>query len=255
MSKINKVKKIFLVIFLFPFLSGCAKEEKTKILIYSIPSKLRVYLAPLDSDKTSQNITDEGLVKIYNKSKTKHALIDDRNFKGTSPLVLNEMSAGHYILAVEPVEFFDNNVSFQNEDPFLKPIAYVSSFSMDDLGMMNKLRSGQIKQEGAVIYKFEKKEDKKAVIIIHAKENIALDELNSEYPKEPNFDFDRLKLDKELEEKNIKPLMTDNELETVLDLLERGGKAICQKGDIRVLIEILDEQKFKIEAYRKAKKS
>jgi hypothetical protein len=126
---------------------------------------------------------------------------------------------------------------------------------MDDMGMMNKLRSGQIKQEGAVIYKFEKKEDKKAVIIIHAKENITLDELNSEYPKEPNFDFDRLKLDKELEEKNIKPLMTDNELETVLDLLERGGKAIFQKGDIRVLIEILDDQNFKIETYRKAKKS
>lgn len=250
------IKKYCLLVSFFVgllLLSGCAKEEKANILIYSIPSKLNVYLAPLDSDKASQKKTDEGLIQIYNKSNKKHGLIDDKNFKGTSPIVLNGMRAGHYIVAVEPVEFFDSNITFQNEDPFLKSIAYESSFSMEDMGMMDKFRSGQIKQEGAVIYEFEKKEDKKAIIIIHAKEDITMDELNSEYPKGSNFDFDRLKLDKELEEKNIKRLMTDNELETVLDLLGRGGKAIFQKRDIRVLIEILDDQNFKIETYRKAK--
>jgi len=290
MPETNTVKNIFLVIILSTFLSGCANEEKAweqarsedstsayekfinkypkgqfadsaiqkiegkKVLIHSIPSKLKVYLASVDADKADRNKIEGGWVPIYNKSKKKHELIDDKNYKGTSPLVLNDMKTGHYIVALEPVEFLNSDMSFQNDDPFLKPIAFVSSFSMEENEMMNKFKSGEIKQEGAVIYKFEKKKEKKEIVIIHVKENTTLDELSSEYPKDLNFAFDKLKLDQELGEKNIKPLMTNNELQTTLDLLQRGGKAIFQKGDIRVLIEILDDQNFKIETQRKIKK-
>jgi hypothetical protein len=291
MPKTNMVKNIFLVAIVLTLLSGCANEEKAweqarsedstsayerfvkkypkgqftdsaiqkiegrKILIHSIPSKLKVYLAPQDDDKTGLKKIEEGWVPIYNKSQKKHELIDDKNFKGTSPLVLNDMKSGHSIVALEPVEFINSGMSFQNRDPFLKCIALVSSFPMEESEMMNKFRRGEIKQEGAVIYKFEKKKEKKEIVILHVKENITLDELSSEYPKGLNFAFDRLKLDQELGKKNIRFLMTDDELGTVLDLLQRGGKSIFQKGDIRILIEILDDQNFKIETYGKIKKN
>jgi len=249
--KMKIVKNIFLFIILLTFLFGCANEKK--VLIYSIPGNLKVYLAPLDTDKTDLDKIGGSYVPIYNKSSKKHYLIDDKNFKGTSPLVLNNIKAGDYIVAVEPVEFLNKNMSFQNFDPFLKPIAMVSSFSMEGSEWIDKLKSGKIKQEGAIIYMFKKKKEKKEIVIIYAKKNFTLDELNSEYPKDLNFAFDKLKLAQELEEKNIKDMITDNELEMTLDLLQRGGKALVQKGDIRFLIEILNDQKFKIETQGKIK--
>jgi len=256
MKTIKHFLVIIILLLLYPF---CVDQEvdqesdERQILIYTVPSDLKVYLAPLDSNKTSFSSLEEGYIKIHDKENDKHYLINKKNLKGRSPIVQDSMKAGTYIVGVEPVEFFDKHWAWQNIDPFLQNVAYVSSWPLENSEMRREFEWGKIKQEGAIIYMFEKEKDEKKIVIIHAKDSISLDDLNSHYPSDLNFAFDSLKLTSELEEKNILNLFTENELSITMDLLHRGGKAIVERaaGDIRILIEIVNDTNFKIEIFRR----
>jgi hypothetical protein len=134
----------------------------------------------------------------------------------------------------------------QNMDPFLKPLALVSSFELN-LEMINKFKSGEIDLDGAIIYYHEKLKDKKEIIIIYAKDDISWDELANSYPKENNFKFDIQKLQAELKDKNFHTVFSDDETKITLDLLQRGSKVAVQKGDIKFLIQVMDKNQFNIE--------
>jgi hypothetical protein len=224
-----------------------------QFLIYTVPSNLNVYFSALDTNKTNLSYLEEGCIKIYNKDTDKHYLINNKYHKGRSPIAINDIISGRYLMGVEPVDFVTRNWVWQNEDPFLQKVAYVSSFSLEKPEMVEKFQLGEIEQNGAIIYMTEKEKGKKKIVIIHAKESLSLDELNTEYPKNFNFTYDSQTLIKALEEKHFLSLFTDDELKITQDLLRRGGKAIAEKGDISFLIEILNDSKFKVETFRRKK--
>ena len=160
------------------------------------------------------------------------------------------MNKGSYLIGVEPIEFLRGSLASydivsQNIDPFLKPVAAVASFPFENIEMREKWRLGEIQLGGSIIYLFEKAEGKKGIIIIYCKENISLDELKNIYPTDVNFKFNDQKLMWELDERNID--FTEDERQAIFNLLSRGGIIIVQKGDIRFLIKILNEEQFIIQ--------
>jgi len=233
-------------------LCGCSQENKSKQLaIYTIPDNLNIYFG-LPSDYELN--LDPTWVKIY-EGLDEHELFKTENKKGVSPIKIDDLDSGKYSIGVMPVEFWNADMNWQCVDPFLKPIGYVSSIKKpyDNIPeTKQKLKSGELKQEGGIIYMIEKQEKELRTIIILAKENISLEEYDKYYPKEYNFIFDTEKFIQDLEDKNVLIFLSDEELKKTIDILKRGGKICLNKVNIRFLIEIKDPSNWHIEIQRKA---
>jgi len=219
------------------------KIESRQIAIYSIPDSLNIYLG------LPEVLIKDGYVKIDDVIE-RNKFFKPEYKKGITPLKINDIDSGRYIIGVMPVEFWDSELKNQCFDPFLKYLVFVSSFgwgrfntnSMSDI--KEKLKSGELKQEGGIVYITDKEEYKLNTVIILAKENITLDEYDIYYPKDNNFIFNSIKLKQDLHSKNA--LLSDKELEKTIELLHRGGKIILNKGDIRSSIEIIDSLNWNI---------
>lgn len=237
-----------------------ARIEQEQILIHSVPGKLQIHLAAMDTSKTTlDNIGGE--VKIYNTTSEKHYVMDESNLVGKSPIVLNDMQPGHYLIAVEPAEFHEGSANLRNpdpfmpmvQDPFLPMAAIVISVDLSAAGAVDRIMDGSTKVSGALIYLFEKKEGKRGIVTIHAQNSYSLSELEPEYPTGTNFTYDTTRINAQLEEANFLSLFDSTQMASTLDLLSRNGQVVTEKGDIRFLIDITDEQEYSVETWRKAK--
>jgi hypothetical protein len=245
--------KKFTFLFIAAFLlGGCSQENKSRQLaIYTIPDNLNIYFGLPSDYELNQDPT---LVKIH-EGLDKHELFKTKNKKGVSPIKIDELDSGKYSIGVMPIEFLDADMNWQCVDPFLKTIGYVSSIEklFDNFSVTRqKLKSGELKQEGGIVYLIEKQENEFLTIIILAKENISLEEYDKYYPEEYNFIFDTEKFIQDLEDKNVLLFLSDEELKKTIDILKRGGKICLNKVNIRFLIEIKDPSNWDIGIYREA---
>jgi hypothetical protein len=148
---------------------------------------------------------------------------------------------------VEPLELFDKNMRSQYNDPFLNPQCLVTSFPLSDLEKLDRFKAGEIKLDATAIFTVDKEKGERGLIIIYAKENTSLNELNKLYPEKQIFEFDSQKLERELNEKNFNLVFSDTETITTLDLLKRGGKVVAQKEDIKFIIQLLGDNQYSIQ--------
>ena len=219
------------------------KIESRQISIYSIPDSLNIYFGLPDL------LIKDGEVKI-NDEIERSELFKIENKKGVTPIKLNDINSGQYIIGIMPVEFWDSNLSLQCFDPFLEYLTYVSSipWQLTNQNVLrnirDKLKSGELKQEGGIVYIIKKDEKKLSTVIILAKENITLDEYDKYYPKENNFIFNSIKFKQDLHNKNA--LLSEEELQKTVELLQRGGKIILNNGVSRSSIEIIDSLNWNI---------
>ena len=223
-----------------------ARIEQEQILIHSIPGNLQIHVA---MGKTSKfNVEGGGnFVPYFNTTSNKHYVMDESNLVGKSPIVLNDMQPGHYLIAVEPAEFYERSIKPKNQDPFLRIAAMVISVEIANNRMYDKIRDGSTKVSGAIIYLFEKKEGKRGIVTIHAQNSYSLSELESAYPTGTNFTYDTTRINAQLEEANFLLLFDSTQMASTLDLLSRNGQVVAQSGDIRFLIDITDEQDYSVE--------
>ena len=90
------------------------KIESRQLAIYSIPDSLSVYL-----NLPELIIPEDGWVKIDDVL-GENELFKVENKKGTTPLKIDDIDSGEYIIGIQPVEFWDSNLKSQCIDPFLK---------------------------------------------------------------------------------------------------------------------------------------
>jgi len=162
------------------------KIEQEQVLIHSVPDKLQIYLAAVDTNKTALDNIGGKYVKYYNTTSEKHYVMDESNLVGKSPIVLNDMQPGHYLIAAELAEVHEGSANLKHadplmpmvQDPFLPMAAIVLSADMRDRGAIAKIIDGSTKVSGALIYLFEKKEGKKSIVTIHAQNSYSLSELS-----------------------------------------------------------------------------
>lgn len=238
-----------------------AKIAQEQVLIHSVPDKLQIHLAAVDTNKTSLDLIREKYVKYYNTTSEKHYVMDESNLVGKSPIVLNDMQPGHYLIAVELAEFHEGSANLKHpdpfmpmvQDPFLPMAAIVISADLKDRHVIDSIRDGSTKVSGALIYLFEKKERKRCIVTIHAQNSYSLSELESGYPTGTNFTYDTTRINAQLDEANLPSLFDSTQMASTLDLLSRNGQVVAQKGNIRFLIDITDEQEYSVETFREAK--
>lgn len=220
-----------------------------QMVIYSIPDSLEIYFKKLDPDDL---YNPEGSSRIY-MGFDEHELFNPENMKGKTPFEINDLDSGLYLVGITPVEFHDADLNWQCEDPFLRPVGFVSSIPdlyNDIYEIQRKLKAGELKQEGAIMYRIEKVENEHKVAIILAHEDITLEEYDEHFPRDKNFHFDAERLTEELGDKNQSYFLSDEELKKAVELLQRGGKLIIDKANLRLTAEIKDSTNWQIETYR-----
>jgi hypothetical protein len=220
-----------------------------QMVIYSIPDSLEIYFKRLEPDDLHNS---GGYIKIY-MGFDEHELFNPENKIGKTPVVINDLDSGKYLAGITPVEFHDADLNWQCEDPFLRAVGYVSSIPglYDDIyGIQRKLKAGEIKQEGAIMYSIEKAENEHKTVVILAQEPITLEEYDKYFPRDRNFQFNAEKLTEELGDKNQSYFLSDEELKKAVDLLQRGGKLIIDQANLRLTAEIKDSTNWEIGTYR-----
>ena len=203
-----------------------AQSQQDTLWIASVPAGLKVYLVP-DSETAADKKEENDRVPLVEK----HSVVEERNFKGVTPLTLR-VASGKYLVAVAPVMLLDKNYQTGQVDPILRPRAMVAFESPKDP------KSFQDGLTGAVIYPVEKLNGITQKLVLLAQGSDAtLDTLEATYPTGNNFSFDNDFVSKKLIEANI----PQGDLSRVLSLLHRGGKLMLVRGDIRWGIEVSND--------------
>ena len=76
--------------------SAKLKIEGRKILIYTVPNRLNIYFAKVDTNEVNLKALGGKWAKIYDKTDNKHYVIDKVYLKGKSPIVLDDNK--HYVI-------------------------------------------------------------------------------------------------------------------------------------------------------------
>jgi len=209
--------------------SSVGKDDTRTLSILSIPAGLKVYLMP---DTGLTDTKGEEWIQIA----TSHPSIDQRFYKGTTPVVLQNITSGKYFLGITPLKFLDRT-RLSEIDETLPVKAYVSSSPIDP---------NSTNTSGAVIYSITKVDSiGQRFIVLATPQDMILDSLDSVYPTKSMFSFDEVKLAKELtEDKRITSVFSEPEIQKTIALLRRGGKVRLVKSNRKVIIEILPDGKW-----------
>ncbi|MEI8083831.1 MAG: hypothetical protein WCI74_18485 [Actinomycetes bacterium] len=199
--------------------------QQDTLLVISVPTGLKVYLVP-DNEATTDKKEDDSVPLVE-----KHSIIDERNFKGVTPLALR-LAAGKYLVAIAPVTLLDEHYQTGQIDPGLRPRVMVS---FENPGDPQSFQGGLT---GAVVYQAEKLSGlSQKLFLLALPRDATLDVLESSYPAERNFSFDESVVSQKL----IEAKVPDGDLPRVLSLLHRGGKLALVRGDIRWVVVVSDD--------------
>jgi len=208
--------------------SAIRAPSGTTVEILSIPSGLKIYLAP----DTGQSPKPEG---GWTPAVGSHPVVSDGFLKGVTPLVLRGLDPGKYLLGVSPTILIRNSV-FQPSDPLLDARAFVSTkFSTFPLQLEGDLK-------GAVVYSVTvEQRGRTRVIVLAVPWDASTEELAVFYPPRATFVVDEAKFGDELKQRS--PEMYANfsseaNVRAMVDLLRRGGKAWLHVGDLGVVAAI-----------------
>lgn len=212
---------------------GIPEMNPDQMWLSSVPLGLKVYLAPVAVDGSFAQMQKRSMGNGWISTERSHPAVDKAYYRGETPVLLERVPPGHYLLAVVQKQ------SPATLDPTLKTIVLVSSDLSSDWG--KKFRAGDLEEPNPVIYLVKKEPDHPSSIVVSAVDlDQSIVELRALYPDGQNFVFDEDRLRAEL---NAHPLLKGidpKQLDLGVDLLRRGGKATIRNASMhaRVTVEL-----------------
>lgn len=246
---INIIISLLLICMLEAFAQNNNKKmpqlNDNQLWISSVPLGLDVYMAPLDRLIINpEKILEDKWAKLYDRENQKVYFDDQKYYKGKTPILINNVDEGEYIIAFGPIEFWSRKYN----DPTLEKIAEVSSVPLIPENFP-KLEDGTLIQEGLSAFYIKKETHTAKSIILMNIKDYSLENMNKLYPDSINYNIDREKLKTELLDNNlVKNQFNDQDLNNAIDFFERGGK-VCytSKNNVsRLIIEIKGNNEWEI---------
>ncbi len=203
--------------------------------IQTIPPGLAIYV---DVD-TSTTTPDSGWVPIEKS----HPLVTAAHRRGSTPITLRNLKPGRYQVAVSELPLLDRNLqSMGSADPFLTLLALAPSRPLPVLLPGKPLAAPVV---GALVYRVTVTSAGPRRLVILSKPDLALSTLDSLYPRGVAFVFDTAAFATEWARKTANSL-SPTENRSVVGLLQRGGKCVIIKGDMRMAAEVREDQTWHI---------
>lgn len=198
--------------------------EKDSLVITSIPSGLNVFF---DNDDDTLSTANE--VALLDK----HQLLNQKNYKGSTPLIIRNVIKGRYLLGISDISIIDKYRKLKMIDKNL-PIRAIISFS----GIPGPFQKLTKDIEGAVIYsiKVDNLESRRVIVCSYSDES-SLAELDLLYDQTITYNFDDTAVIEEIKNK-MQSVFDNEELKRIVNLLHRGGKISFRKGDFLINGEV-----------------
>lgn len=224
--------------------------RRDQVWISSIPTGLSVYFA---SDTTKKS--EDGGTAVYNQQDNPFFLLQAKYLKGKTPILLDSVSAGEYIVGVKPVDLLIieegtgtfSDISFHNFDPTYRAVAMVTPIPLvEPPSLAKSFQLGKFKKSVAV-YGFTKNGSTGSCVVILATDRTVADaETASLYPTGDNYQFDDTLLKDELVKNKLFIKHFEPQIPSILSLLHRGGKVIAGDGNTRFLVELVGPNTWSI---------
>jgi TonB family protein len=213
------------------------EPDPGSILVLSIPAQLKVYWGPDEQKETQLEKEKSNLVPI----KKSHPLIEEKNLKGETPLLLQDMNPGNYLLGIAPIIALHPNFKRGDID---------NTLTVNSIVVFGGVPTGypppKEASKGAAIYSITKKENTPLrVIVLAYSQDAGLEELKPLYPADDVFQFDEQGFLADLK-KQTATLFSESQSNDIVSLLHRGGKIVVTFGDIKIMSEIKVDQTWEL---------
>jgi TonB family protein len=219
-----------------------SEPDPGSILVLSVPNKLKIYFGQ-DNDKKEPEKSK------WVPMKKSHPLIDEKNLKGETPLLLEDMKPGNYLLGVSPIIVLDRNFKRGEIDSTLT-VKTLVIFG----GVPTSYPPPKKDSKGAAIYSITKKENTPLrVIVLAYPGGASLEELKARYPADDVFEFDEQGFLADLK-KQTSTLLSESQCSDIVSLLRRGGKIAVNFGDIKIVGQIKADQTWELKTLLRIKK-
>jgi TonB family protein len=211
-----------------------SEPDPGSILVLSIPGKLKVYFGE-NTEKKEPEKTQ------WVPMKESHPLIEEKNLKGETPLLLQDIKPGNYLLGIAPIIALHPNFKRGNID---------NTLTVNSIVVFGGVPTGypppKEASKGAAIYSVTKKENTPLrVIVLAYSQNAGLEELKPLYPADNVFQFDEPGFLADLK-KQTATLFSESQSNDIVSLLRRGGKIVVTFGDIKIMSEIKVDQTWEL---------
>jgi protein TonB len=181
--------------------------------------------------------------------KKSHPLIDEKNLKGETPLLLQDMKPGNYLLGISPIIVLDRNFKMREIDRSLT----VKSLVVFG-GVPPSYPPPKEDSKGAVVYSVTKEENTPLrVIVLAYSDDTGLEELKARYPADEVFQFDEQGFLEDLK-KQTSTLLSPSQSQDIVSLLRRGGRIAVNFGDIKIVSQINADQTWELKTFARIKK-
>jgi TonB family protein len=210
------------------------EPDPGSILVLTIPSKLKVYFGENTDKKEPEK---SNLVPI----KKSHPLIEEKNLKGETPFLLQDIKPGNYLLGIAPIIALHPNFKRGDID---------NTLTVNSIVVFGGVPSGypppKEASKGAAIYFITKKENTPLrVIVLAYSQDAGLEELKPLYPADDVFRFDEPGFLADLKKKTAS-IFSETQSNDIVSLLRRGGKIVVTFGDIKIMSEIKVDQTWEL---------
>ncbi|OGU75877.1 MAG: hypothetical protein A2V93_01870 [Ignavibacteria bacterium RBG_16_34_14] len=227
-----------------------------QVWISSIPTGLNVYFA---EDTTTYKKEEEGWAKLYDIKSNKYYLMEKKYLKGKTPVLINNISEGNYLIGIEPIDFiiikksndpyaFGSDISWHNFDPTLTPVALVTPIPLQEPpSLVESYQKGKFKG-GAIVYSFPKSDSAGSSVIILTSTDSTITDVKTTalYPNGNNYSFDDAKLKNNLMDYGFFVGDFETQIPDILNLLHRGGKVIAGDNNTWFVVELVGPNKWSI---------
>jgi|GEM_PF-1691499 len=218
------------------------EPDPGSILVLTIPSKLKIYFGENTDKKEPEK-------SKWVPMKKSHPLIEEKNLKGETPFLLQDMKPGNYLLGIAPIIALHPNFKRGDID---------NTLTVNSLVVFGGVPSGypppKEASKGAAIYSIQKKENTPLrVIILAYSQDSGLEELKPLYPADDVFQFDEPGFLSDLKKKTA-GLFSETRCNDIVSLLRRGGKIAVSFGDIKIVSEIKVDQTWEIKTLARIEK-
>ena len=204
------------------------------ILVLSVPGKLKVYFGENTDKKEPEK---SGWVPM----KKSDSLIELKNLMGETPLLLQDIKPGNYLLGIAPIIALHPDFKRGDIDNTLT-VNSVVVFG----GVPTGYPPPKEASKGAAIYSVTKKENTPLrVIVLAYSQDAGLEELKPLYPADDVFQFDEQGFLADLKKKTA-GIFSETQANDIVSLLRRGGKIVVTFGDIKIMSEIKVDQAWEL---------
>jgi TonB family protein len=219
-----------------------SEPDPGSILVLTIPSKLKVYFGENTDKKEPEKSS-------WVPMKKNHPLIEQKNLMGETPLLLQDIKPGNYLLGISPIIALHPNFKRGDID---------NTLTVNSIVVFGGVPTGypppKEASKGAAIYSITKKENTPLrVIVLAYSQDAGLEELKPLYPADDVFRFDEPGFLADLKKKTAS-IFSETRCNDIVSLLRRGGKIAVTFGDIKIVSEIKVDQTWELETLARIEK-